>query len=132
MPVTLPALLHARKVQRRAAAIGFDYPDAAEALEDLESELSELEGELAGAGDPAPEREPDPGVAGELGDVLFACVNVGRRLNVDPELALRHASRRFVARVERASELAAGDGLDWVALELAEQDRYFDLAKEEE
>jgi len=60
VPATLPALLHARKVQRRAAAIGFDYPDAAEALEDLESELSELEGELAGAGDPAPEREPDP------------------------------------------------------------------------
>ena len=132
VPATLPALLHARKVQRRAAAIGFDYPDAAEALEDLESELSELEGELAGAGDPAPEREPDPGVAGELGDVLFACVNVARRLNVDPELELRRASSRFVARVEEAERLALADGRAFAELPLAEQDRYFDLAKEAE
>jgi len=130
VPENLPALLHARKVQRRAATAGFDYPAAADALTDLDDELAELRDELGR--EPAPETEPDPRHEAELGDVLFACVNVARRLNVDPELALRHASRRFVARVERASELATGDGLDWAALGLAAQDRYFDLAKEEE
>ena len=131
VPETLPSLLHARKVQRRAAAIGFEYRDVAEALGDLESELEELRDELAGA-DPAPEREPDPGVAAELGDVLFACVNVARRLNVDPELELRRASFRFVARVEEAERLARADGRSFADLPLVEQDRYFDLAKEAE
>ena len=61
--------------------------------------------------------------------MLFAAVNVARHLGVDPELELRQASRRFVERVERASELASGDGKDFAALPLDEQDSYFDLAK---
>ena len=59
------------------------------------------------SGEPAPETEPDPHVADELGDLLFTAVNVARRLNVDPELALRATSGEFVARVERAERLAA-------------------------
>jgi len=125
---TLPSLLYARKVQRRARAVGFEYPNLAGAMADLEDELSELKAELGE--EPAPETEPDPRVFAELGDVLFAAVNVARRLNVDPELALRAASDRFVTRVERAEELAAGEGKRWTELELDEQDRYFDLAKE--
>jgi len=132
VPETLPALLRARKVQRRAAVIGFDYPDAAGAVADLDAELDELRAELARAGEPDPETEPDPCQQHELGDVLFACVNVARRLNVDPELALRSASSRFVARVERARGLAAAAGEEFAALGLTEQDRYFDQAKEEE
>ena len=128
VPENLPALLHARKVQRRAAAVGFEYPDVAGALEDLEDELRELKAELDG--DPAPETPPDPRQAAELGDLLFAAVNVARRLNVDPELELRQASARFVARVEEAERLAAADGAPWAELSLEEQDRYFDLAKE--
>ena len=58
-------------------------------------------------------------------------MNVARRLNVDPELALRDTSRKFVTRVERAGELAAERGDDWQALGLEEQDRYYDLAKEQ-
>jgi len=132
VPETLPALLYARKVQRRAAAVGFEYADAAGALADLDDELRELKEALAEAGgDPAAETEPDAHVFEELGDVLFATVNVARRLNVDPELALRAMTRRFRDRVERATELAADGGKDWRALELAEQDRYFDEAKEE-
>ncbi len=130
VPENLPALLHARKVQRRAAAIGFEYPDTAGALTDLEDELRELREALAAAGEAAPELEPDPHVVEEVGDVLFAAVNVARRLNVDPELALRWMSDRFVARVERAAELASADGADFTTLPLAEQDRYFDRAKE--
>jgi MazG family protein len=131
VPATLPALLQARKVQRRAVAVGFEYPDVAGALEDLRSELAELEAELAGREEPAPEQPPDERVADELGDLLFAAVNVARRLNVDPELELRRASERFVARVERAEQLAADSGERFAELELGEQDRYFDRAKEE-
>jgi MazG family protein len=131
VPETLPALLYARKAQQRAVAIGFEYPDLAGALGDLESELAELAQELAGKEEPAPELPPDERVAAELGDVLFACVNVARRLNVDPELELRHATQRFVARVERAEQLASEAGERFEELALDAQDRYFDLAKEE-
>ena len=126
----LPSLRHARKVQLRAAAIGFEYPDAAGALADLEDEVRELEEAIAEVPEPAPETEPHRRHVEELGDVLFAAVNVARRLNVDPEVALRWVTGRFVARVERASVLAAADGVDFSALSLDEQDRYFDRAKE--
>jgi MazG family protein len=131
VPETLPALLLARKVQRRAVAVGFEYPDVAGALDDLRSELAEVEAELAGRAEPAPESPPDERVAEELGDLLFATVNVARRLNVDPELELRRASERFVARVERAEQLASDSGERFAELDLAQQDRYFDRAKEE-
>ncbi|HSB39266.1 MAG TPA: nucleoside triphosphate pyrophosphohydrolase [Gaiellaceae bacterium] len=128
---TLPSLLYARKMQRRARAVGFEYPDVDGALADLDDELRELKEAIAEAGgEPSPETEPDPHVFEELGDVLFAAVNVSRRLNVDPELALRAMSDRFAARVERAELLAEGEGKRWTELDLDEQDRYFDLAKE--
>jgi uncharacterized protein YabN with tetrapyrrole methylase and pyrophosphatase domain len=82
------------------------------------------------ASPPSAETEPDPEVFAELGDVLFAVVNVARRLNVDPELALRAVTGRFVERVERAAALAGEEGRDWTSLPLDEQDRYFDRAKE--
>jgi MazG family protein len=124
VPEALPALMHARKVQRRAASVGFEYPDVGGALADLEDELAELKEELPqGAG----ERRAE-----ELGDLLFACVNVARHLEADPELELRRATGRFVARVEEAARLAGRAGDDWARLSLADQDRYFDLAKEHE
>jgi MazG family protein len=129
VPEGLPALLYARKVQQRAKAVGFEYPDLAGAVADLDDELRELHDELPAA-DPPPETEPNARVAAELGDVLFAAVNVARRLNVDPELELRAASKRFRGRVERAAELAAARGEDWTALSLDEQDAYYDQAKE--
>jgi MazG family protein len=128
VPETLPALLLARKVQRRAASAGFDYPDADGALADLDDELRELRAELPA--EPVGEGEPDRALASELGDVLFACVNVARRLNVDPELELRAATERFRERVLEAERLAAKAGEDWRSLDLVAQDRYFDLAKE--
>jgi len=129
VPEGLPALLYARKVQLRARSVGFEYPDLAAALADFESEVRELHAELPDA-DPPQETEPDPRLAAELGDVLFAAVNVARRLNVDPELELRAAAKRFRARVETAEALAAADGKDWAQLPLDEQDRYYDHAKE--
>jgi MazG family protein len=132
VPGGLPALQHARKVQRRAAAVGFEYPDAAGALGDLEDELRELREAVGRAGgDPPPETEPDADVVAEVGDLLFAAVNSARLLNVDPELALRATTRRFVARVEHAERLAEERGQDFQRLPLAEQDAYFDRAKQE-
>jgi nucleoside triphosphate diphosphatase len=128
---SFPALLYARKVQRRAASVGFEYPDTAGALADLDDEVRELKEALADAGELAPETEPPAHVFEEMGDVFFAAVNVARRLNVDPELALRTMTRRFVDRVERAEEKAAAEGKVFAELALDEQDRYFDLAKEE-
>ena len=128
----LPALLLARKVQRRAAAIGFEYSRVDGALVDLDDELRELTAAIeAAGGEPLPETEAHPHVFEELGDVLFATVNVARRLNVDPELALRAAARRFRDRVERADERAAAEGKTFVDLPLDQQDRYFDQAKEQ-
>jgi MazG family protein len=120
VPNALPALLHARKVQQRAKAVGFEYADAEGALADLDDELRELKDDLA-----SPERRAE-----ELGDVLFAAVNVARKLDVDPELELRRASERFRQRVETAEQLARENGEDWSALPLEQQDRYFDRAKE--
>jgi MazG family protein len=129
VPEALPALMYARKVQLRAAAVGFEYPDTAGALEDLRDEARELDEALDEFGQPRPEEEPHARLIEEVGDVLFAAVNVGRRLNVDPELALRWMSDRFVERVERAERMAAAEGKSFAELPLDEQDRYFDLAK---
>ncbi len=128
VPEGLPALLLARKVQLRAKSVGFEYPDLAGALADFDDELRELRAELP-AEDPPEETEPDARTAAELGDVLFAAVNVARRLNVDPELELRAAAKRFRARVETAEAIAAAAGKDWTTLPLAEQDAYYDEAK---
>src|ERR671926_1840109 len=99
----LPGLLYARKIQQRAKAVGFEYPDLAGALADLADEVRELEEEPSGD---------------ELGDVLFAAVNVARRLDVDPELEVRRAAQRFRTRVEIAETLAAAAGENWSELAL--------------
>jgi MazG family protein len=131
VPEALPALLYARKIQRRAAAVGFEYPDLESRFAHLHAELDELRAEIERLGAPAPETEPDPRAVDEVGDVLFLTVNVAMRLNVDPELALRAAARKFVSRVERAAQLAADRGETWTQLPLADQDRYYDQAKEQ-
>jgi len=130
VPEALPALLHARKVQRRAAAVGYDWPDLAGPLAKVHEELAELEEARSRVGEPAPETEPDPAVFHELGDLLFTVVNVARRLNVDPELALRATTHRFTGRVEVAAELAREEGAEWRSLDLAAQDAYYERAKE--
>jgi len=124
VPESLPALLYARKAQRRAAAVGFDYPEVDGSLADLDDELRELREELRAGSD---ERR-----SAELGDLLFASVNVARRIGADPELELRRATQRFRERVETAERLARAAGEAWAELPLADQDRYFDQAKEAE
>jgi MazG family protein len=112
VPENLPAPLYARKVQRRAASTGFDFEHVP--YDAVEAELEELRA--------AREREER---FHEAGDVLFAAVNVARKLKVDPELALRAAADRFRGRVEGAAGLAASDGADWDDLGASEQLAYY-------
>jgi nucleoside triphosphate diphosphatase len=114
VPENLPSLLHARKVQRRAASSGFDFPGVEGPLQLLRDELEELEA-----------AHDDDARFHELGDVLFAAVNVARKLKVDPELALRAASERFRGRVEAGVALAAGDGRAWEDLTPEDQLAYY-------
>jgi MazG family protein len=123
VPENLPSLLHARKVQRRAATSGFDFAGVEGPLQSVRDELDELEAVASGEG-----AEGDAARDArfhELGDVLFAAVNVARKLKVDPELALRAASERFRGRVEDASALAARDGRSWEDLSPDEQLAYY-------
>lgn len=114
LPAGLPSLAFATKVQKRAAAIGFDFPDVAAALAALDEEVAELRG--------------DPGSA-ELGDVLFAAVGAARAVGADPELALRASAQRFRARVSRAAQLSAADGEDFTRLSPDQQLRWYQEAK---
>ena len=108
VPENLPGPLYARKVQRRAASTGFDFDHVP--YEAVRGELDELE--------EARSREER---FHEVGDVLFAAVNLARKLKVDPELAVRAAADRFRGRVEAAETLAASYGQDWNDLEPDEQ-----------
>ncbi len=91
IPLALPALARARKLQRRAANTGFDWTDAAGVLEKVDEEIAELREVTAAGGDP-------DALEDELGDLLFTCVNLSRHLGVDAETALRRANRKFEAR----------------------------------
>jgi MazG family protein len=117
VPENLPGPLYARKVQRRSASSGFDFEHIP-----YDAVAGELE-ELREAGD---DRDA---AFHEVGDVLFAAVNVARKLKVDPELALRASADRFRGRVQGASDLAAADGADWHDLEPDEQLAYYARAR---
>ncbi len=104
---TLPALSRASKLQRRAARVGFDWPDWRGVLAKLHEELAEVEAELA----PGPDRERDPSrLQEEIGDLLFSVVNLARHLEIDPETALRAANRKFEHRFARVEQALAGQG----------------------
>jgi MazG family protein len=118
VPENLPALLHARKVQRRAASSGFDVEGLDGPLHALHHHLAELQ---AAGGD---QERFDA-----LGELLFAAVNVARKLKVDPELALRAASGRFRSHVLAAGKLAASDGGSWNDLPAEQQLAYYARAR---
>lgn len=116
---SLPALAYAHEIQRKVAKVGFDWDDVAGAL----PKITEEAGELADAvGD-------DDATAEELGDLLFAVVNVARHLGVDPESALRAAGNKFRARFEGVERLASERGIDLRASELATLDGLWDEVK---
>jgi len=117
IPALLPSLLYAFKVQRKAASVGFDWADVDGAWPKVTEEIAEVKA--------APPEE----LEGEVGDLLFACVNVARHLGVDPESALRRATLKFRERFSGVERLAALRGIELDTAGLAVLDGLWDEVK---
>ncbi len=119
----LPALLRAFKLQKRAARVGYDWPDVDGAFEKLREELNELQTEIR-SGKIDLELVKD-----ELGDVLFSTVNVGRKLGIDPEAALRHGNTKFEERFHMVESLLGEEELEFDDVDLAKLEELWQEAK---
>jgi MazG family protein len=120
-PKGLPALVGAYRIQEKAGAVGFDWPDEQGPLAKVREELGEIEAELGG--------DTTPQVAREVGDLLFAAVNLARHLGVDPERELRAASHRFRDRFHHVERRLAERGRSPADSTLAEMDVLWNEAK---
>lgn len=125
IPVALPGLMRAAKLQRRVARVGFEWPDIMPVLDKIEEEIGELREALANGG----QRDE---MEHEIGDLMFACVNLARHADIDPEVALRSVNRRFETRFRRVEEQAAEQGRTLPQLTLAEMNELWEQAKAEE
>lgn len=153
IPASLPGTLYAHKLQQRAATVGFDWQEAREVLDKIREETSEIEEAMtqaaalltaaapqagvagaatevvAGQADPSERPRVSPRVAEEVGDLLFAVVNLARKVGADPELELRSAAERFRDRVDQAADLAAAEGIAFADMGLSDQEGYYQRAK---
>jgi len=118
---SLPALMYAQKIGRRAMRAGMDYACLDDALSAMQSEKSELN-EAVESGDSGR-------IFDEFGDLLFSCVNIARHLGIDAEQALTHASDKFISRFEKTENLIRDDKLDMKELEPEKLDVYWKRAK---
>ncbi|MDJ0683462.1 MAG: nucleoside triphosphate pyrophosphohydrolase [Alphaproteobacteria bacterium] len=123
--LSLPALMRAEKLSKRAARVGFTWPDAAAVLEKLDEEVGELRTEIDNGADP--DRLED-----EMGDVLFVVANLARLLGVDPEKALERTNRKFIARFQQMETALTADGRGLSDYTLEEMDAGWDRAKQAE
>ncbi len=120
----LPALTRADKITKRAARVGFDWPDAATVLDKLGEEIAELRAEL-------PEADPAR-LADELGDVLFVLTNLARKLHLDPEACLRAACDKFSRRFNSVEATLAAEGRTPAEASLADMEAAWQAAKKRE
>jgi MazG family protein len=127
VPVGLPALTRAVKLQKRMAKVGFDWPSLAPVLAKVDEELDELKAVIGEPGEQSNAR-----VAEELGDLLFVMANVARHLGVDPEAALRAANAKVVRRFQCIEAALAEDGRSPEDATLEEMDALWDEAKDAE
>lgn len=118
IPVMLPALLRAEKLQYKASRVGFDWPEIQGALDKLKEEMEELA------------QAQGPGVEEEIGDLLFALVNVARMKGVEPEQALQKSNDKFVRRFNYIEDALKAIGRTWDEVSLEEMDSYWDEAKD--
>jgi len=119
IPIMLPALMRAEKLQYKAARVGFDWPEIEGAVEKVKEEVDEL----------VQAQEAD--IEEEMGDLLFALVNVARFKGVEPEEALQKSNDKFVRRFNYIEDAVKESGRSWTELSLAELDHYWEKAKEE-
>ena len=138
LPASLPALHRAHRLQDRAAGVGFDWPDVQGPLEKVAEELNEARAEIAkgpvrlGPGGAPILDERHAAIESELGDLLFACVNLCRKAGVHASLALDRANDKFVSRFTRVEETAAARGLDVRTAGLEALDAIWDEVKSRE
>tara|TARA_R110000868_G_scaffold83126_9_gene234925 strand:- start:2090 stop:2902 length:813 start_codon:yes stop_codon:yes gene_type:complete len=125
VPMALPSLTRALKLQKRAAGVGFDWPSTDNVLDKLNEEMLELSHELAKGGDK--DRLED-----EFGDILFVYANLARHLEIDPEAALRRTNAKFRRRFGRIEEKLAAQGRALTDSNLEEMDAMWNEAKREE
>jgi len=116
---SLPALWRAEKVQKKAAKVGFDWPDASGAMDKVSEEFSELSDAV----------KTGVGIREELGDLLFAVVNAARLLDIDPEDALTASTEKFINRFSCMEKLADERELDLHEMSLSEMDNLYNEAK---
>jgi tetrapyrrole methylase family protein/MazG family protein len=121
VPHSLPAVMQGFQLTRRAARIGFDWENAEGVLEKLAEESSELRGAL--------EAKSAPKIEEEMGDLLFAAVNVARFLGIDPEIALKKANVKFITRFREMEEMARASGRKIADVPRAEMEALWDRAK---
>jgi ATP diphosphatase len=124
VPVALPALTRALKLQAKAGKVGFDWNDPSAVLAKIREECDEIEAEIE-AGD-------NTKAAAEVGDLLFAVVNLARHLDADPETTLRACNRKFMRRFASIERALAAQGKRPEDSTLAEMDALWEAAKEEE
>ena len=135
VPIGLPGMTRAVKLQAKAARVGFDWPTLAPVVSKMQEELAELE-EIAVPADPRgatpPDGPTDPRIVDEFGDVLFVMANVARHLDVDPETALRMANAKFLRRFAYIERRLAEQGKSPESVTLAEMDDLWIEAKTKE
>ena len=117
----LPALMRAVKLQKRAARVGFDWPDATHVLDKIQEEAAELT--------EAAETLPQDKIEEEMGDLLFVMANLARHMKVDPEVALRKTNAKFTRRFKSIEAALAAEGRRPDEASLEEMDRLWDAAK---
>lgn len=126
VPVVLPGLTQAVKLQKKAAKVGFDWPDTSQVIDKLNEEMLELSQEVTH------EPRDTSKIEDELGDILFVYANLARHLGVDPEAAIRRTNQKFRRRFGRIEELLSTEGKEFDEMDLAGLDKLWDQAKKEE
>lgn len=123
VPVSLPSLVKASRIQDKARAVGFDWEKPEQVWEKVEEEISELKQEVE-------QKAPQYKIEDEFGDVLFSLVNYGRFLNINPEDALEKTNKKFIKRFQYLEQEAGKQGKKLADMTLAEMDVYWNKAKE--
>ena len=120
---TLPALWRAEKIQKKVAAVGFDWPEVSFALMKVKEETQELEAAI--------EKGDSENIEEELGDLIFSAVSAARKLGVDPEMALHRACEKSIGRIRFMEKKAAEDGRKLEEMTLSEMEKLYQSAREE-
>ena len=123
MATTLPAMMRAFKLQKRAARVGFDWPDSQQVLDKVKEELAEVEAELT------PAQIDQNRLEDEIGDVLFSVINLARKLEIDPEQALKSTNNKFTNRFNYMEEVIVSNRKNIKDVSLDEMEELWKKAK---